>query len=247
MTTQVYATEVKMQDTTTAISRHEPCVGSDMVADVEKTDIVSFSRAKRGYAAAKRAFDICVSVAMLIVLLPVFVFIAIAVKIDSKGSVFFSHNRIGQNGKIIRVYKFRSMVSNSADMFARFTPAQKAEFEQNFKLEHDPRVTRAGRFLRKTSLDELPQLINILKGDISFVGPRPVVEYEIYKYGDKAEKLVSVKPGLTGLWQINGRSCITYADRVDMDMFYIDNCSFPLDVKIFFLTIFAVLRRKGAI
>jgi lipopolysaccharide/colanic/teichoic acid biosynthesis glycosyltransferase len=218
-----------------------------MVTDVKNSDTAAVSRPHRGYAASKRVFDICVSVAMLIVLLPVFVFIAVLVKLDSKGSVFFSHNRIGHKGKIIRVYKFRSMVSDSADMFARFTPAQKAEFEQNFKLEHDPRVTRVGGFLRKTSLDELPQLINIIKGDISFVGPRPVVEYEIYKYGDKAEKLVSVKPGLTGFWQINGRSCITYADRVDMDMFYIDNCSFFLDVKIFFLTVIAVLRRKGAV
>jgi lipopolysaccharide/colanic/teichoic acid biosynthesis glycosyltransferase len=221
-----------------------------MVTDVKENNVrdnAGAARVKRGYAASKRTFDICVSVVMLVALLPVFVFIAIAIKLDSKGAVFFSHNRIGHKGKIIRVFKFRSMVSDSADMFARFTPAQKAEFEQNFKLEHDPRVTRIGRFLRKTSLDELPQLINIIKGDISFVGPRPVVEYEIYKYGDKAEKLISVKPGLTGFWQINGRSCITYADRVDMDMFYIDNRSFGLDVKIFFLTFFAVLRRKGAV
>ena len=128
-----------------------------------------------------------------------------------------------------------------------FTQEQKREFEKNFKLENDPRITKAGNFLRKTSLDELPQLWNIIIGNMSVVGPRPIVEKEIEKYGEYADKLFSVKPGLTGYWQANGRSDTTYEERVQMDMFYIDNCSLLMDIKIILKTFISVIKKEGAI
>jgi len=139
------------------------------------------------------------------------------------------------------------MVQNAEEVLRNFTPEQKAEFEKNFKLDDDPRVTKIGAFLRKTSLDELPQLINIIKGDMSVVGPRPIVQKEVVKYGKYADKLFSVKPGLTGFWQANGRSDTTYDERVQMDMYYIDNRSTLLDIKILFKTVIAVIRKEGAI
>ena len=139
------------------------------------------------------------------------------------------------------------MYSNASEIFESFTPEQKEEYYTNFKLDNDPRVTKLGGFLRKTSLDELPQLFNILKGDMTIIGPRPIVEKEVEKYGDKAEKLFSVVPGLGGYWQANGRSDTTYEERVEMDMYYIDHMCFTLDAKILFQTIFSVLKGEGAI
>ena len=139
------------------------------------------------------------------------------------------------------------MYSNASEIFESFTPEQKEEYYKNFKLDNDPRVTKLGGFLRKTSLDELPQLFNILKGDMTIIGPRPIVEKEVEKYGDKAEKLFSVVPGLGGYWQANGRSDTTYEERVEMDMYYIDHMCFTLDAKILFQTIFSVLKGEGAI
>ena len=152
-----------------------------------------------------------------------------------------------KGGKDIKVYKFRTMYSNANEIFENFTPQQKEEYYKNFKLDNDPRVTKLGGFLRKTSLDELPQLFNILKGDMTIIGPRPIVEQEVEKYGDKAEKLFSVVPGLGGYWQANGRSDTTYEERVEMDMYYIDHMCFTLDAKILFQTIFSVLKGEGAI
>ena len=149
------------------------------------------------YRIVKRILSILCSVISIIVLSPLFIIISLVVKISSKGSVFFIHERIGFQGKKFKLIKFRTMVDNAEDMIAAFTPEQKKEWEENFKLKDDPRITKIGKFLRKTSLDELPQLINILKGDMSFVGPRPIVEDELSWYGDNKEKLLSVKPGLT--------------------------------------------------
>ena len=139
------------------------------------------------------------------------------------------------------------MYENSKEIFENFTEEQKREFYINFKLDNDPRITKIGEFLRKTSLDELPQLFNILKGDMSIVGPRPIVEAEIEKYGKYADKLFSVVPGLTGYWQANGRSDTTYEERVDMDMYYIDNRSISLDLKIIFKTFVSVIKKECAI
>ena len=139
------------------------------------------------------------------------------------------------------------MVDNAEDLIKKFTPEQMKEYQENYKLKDDPRITKVGKFLRKTSLDELPQLINIIKGDLSIIGPRPVVSEELKKYGVNTEKFLSVTPGLTGYWAANGRSCINYEQRMQMELFYIDNLSFKMDIKVFFKTIEAVAKREGAV
>jgi len=139
------------------------------------------------------------------------------------------------------------MVVNAQEVFEAFTPEQKAEFEKNFKLENDPRITRIGNFLRKSSLDELPQLVNIIMGNMSVVGPRPIVKKELVKYGKDVDKLLTVKPGLTGFWQANGRSDTSYEERVKMDMYYIDHRSFFMDIKIIFQTVKSVIKGEGAV
>lgn len=195
----------------------------------------------------KRILDFVLSIIGLIVLSPLFLIIAILIKTGSKGTVFFKHKRIGKNGKEIYIYKFRTMVENAEDLIKQFTPEQMEEFKANFKLENDPRITKIGKFLRKTSLDELPQLLNIIKGDLSIIGPRPVITEELEKYGINKEKFLSVTPGLTGYWAANGRSTTTYEQRMEMELYYIDNISFKLDIKVFLKTILSVIKREGAI
>lgn len=199
------------------------------------------------YDFVKRVFDIVCSLIALIVLSPVFLILAILVKTTSKGPVFFAHKRVGKNGKTINIYKFRSMVTNAEELIKQFTPEQKAEYEKNFKLENDPRITKIGNFMRKTSLDELPQLLNILKGDISIVGPRPVMEVETQIYGNYRDMLLSVKPGLTGFWAANGRSETTYTRRRAMEIYYVKNRSLWLDFKIICKTFISVFKREGAV
>ncbi len=201
----------------------------------------------RLYEISKRIFDIISSSIVLILALPIILIISLMIKGESKGPIIFSHTRIGRYGKPIKVYKFRTMFSNSEEIFNNFTEEQKNEYYINFKLDNDPRITKVGSFLRKTSLDELPQLVNILKGDMSVVGPRPIVEKEIPKYGLYSGKMFSVMPGLTGYWQANGRSDTTYEERVQMDMYYIDNRSISMDIKIIFSTIIAVIKKEGAV
>lgn len=195
----------------------------------------------------KRIFDIVCSLVALIILSPVFLIMAILVKTTSEGPVFFAHKRVGKNGKEIKIYKFRSMVTNAEELIKQFTPEQKAEYEKNFKLENDPRITKVGKFMRKTSLDELPQLLNILKGDISIVGPRPVTEVETEIYGNYRDMLLSVKPGLTGFWAANGRSDTTYTRRRAMEIYYVKNRSLWLDIKIIFKTFASVFKGEGAV
>ena len=202
---------------------------------------------KKVYLAIKRLIDIIGSLIGIILLSPIYIIIAILIKFDSPGKIVFGHTRKGKGGKDIKVYKFRTMYSNANEIFESFTSEQKEEYYKNFKLDNDPRVTKLGGFLRKTSLDELPQLFNILKGDMTIIGPRPIVEKEISKYGNKAEKLFSVVPGLAGYWQANGRSDTTYEERVEMDMYYIDNKSILLDIKIMFKTVISVIKKEGAV
>lgn len=199
------------------------------------------------YRTTKRILDVILSSIGLIVLFPVFLVIGLAIKFDSKGPVFFMHKRIGKNGKPIKIYKFRTMVENAEAMINDFNEEQMKEFQKNYKLKHDPRITKVGGILRKTSFDELPQIINILKGDLSIIGPRPVIEEELELYGNKKDKFLSVLPGLTGYWAANGRSDTTYEERINMELYYIDNRSLWLDIKLFFKTFISVIKREGAI
>ena len=220
------------------------------IKDVEMNSLVNTKtiiKNNRIYKILKRGFDFIASLCGMVLLSPIFLIISIAIKLDSKGKVFFSHKRIGKNGKEIFVYKFRTMCENAQDMIKDFTPEQQKEFKENYKLQNDPRITRVGSFLRKTSLDELPQLLNILKGDLSVIGPRPVIEEELEKYGESKDKFLSVTPGLTGYWAANGRSETTYDERIQMELYYVDNMSLKLDVKIFIDTIKSVINKRGAI
>lgn len=198
------------------------------------------------YDFVKRFADIVCSLVAIILLSPIFIITSIAVKTTSKGPIIFVHKRVGKNEKEIGIYKFRSMVMNAEALIEEFTPEQKAEFQKNFKLENDPRITKVGKFLRKTSLDELPQLFNILKGDLSIVGPRPIVEAETKIYGGYKDMLLSVKPGLTGFWAANGRSNTNYKRRRAMEIYYIKNRSLLFDIKIIFKTIISVFKAEGA-
>lgn len=198
------------------------------------------------YLTLKRLFDIVLSVLGIIILSPVFIIISIIIKATSPGPVFFKHKRIGYLGEDLEIYKFRSMVIDADNFDKYFTPQQKKIFKDNFKLEDDPRITKIGKFLRKTSLDELPQLFNILKGQMSIVGPRPIVTDEIKKYGIYANTYFSVKPGLTGLWQVCGRSATTYEKRVLLDARYVHSLSLLNDLKIILKTFVVVITEKGA-
>ena len=198
------------------------------------------------YISLKRVADILISSLALVVLLPFIAIISVLIKIDSKGKVFYKQTRIGKNGKYFTIYKFRTIVSDANNFSKYFTKEQMEKYKINYKLDNDPRITKMGKILRKTSLDELPQLINILKGDLSIIGPRPVVDGEIEKYGLNKNKLLSVTPGLTGNWAANGRSCTSYEERMKMELDYVENISFKMDMEIFFKTIICVFKRKGA-
>lgn len=197
----------------------------------------------------KRIFDLTASSLAMILLSPVFLFIMLIIRVTTKSSVFFVQQRYGMNGEIIEVIKFRTMVENAEEVLEELiknNPMIREEYNTYRKLKDDPRITPIGRFLRKTSLDELPQLINIIRGDISIVGPRPMLRDEMEKYGKYGKLVLKVKPGLTGLWQVSGRNNLPFTERVRLDMYYINNWSFWLDFLIILKTIPAVLERKGA-
>ena len=193
-------------------------------------------------------FDIVLSSAGIIILSPLLLFLAAAVILNDGGMPIYSHRRIGKNGKRIRIYKFRSMRTDAGDLEKLLTPEQLEQYRTEFKIDNDPRVTKIGNFIRKTSLDELPQLFNILGGSLSIVGPRPIVEEETKIYGKDIAKLLSVKPGLTGYWQAYARNEAGYetGERQAMEMYYIDHQSIWLDIRILFKTFSSVLQRKGA-
>ena len=198
------------------------------------------------YDFVKRFSDIICSAIAIILLSPFFIIISILIKATSEGPVIFVHKRVGKNGKEIGIYKFRSMVMNAEELIEKFTPEQKEEFQKNFKLKDDPRITKIGKFLRKTSLDELPQLFNILKGDLSIVGPRPIMDVETEIYGEYRDMLLSVKPGLTGFWAANGRSDTSYKRRRAMEIYYVKNRSLLFDIKIILKTVISVFKGEGA-
>jgi len=201
---------------------------------------------QRGYLFTKRCIDVVGAVAGLLVLLIVFIIIGLLIKLeDPKGSIFFSQKRVGKNGKEFNMYKFRSMVSDAEAKLAEL-------LEQNettgamFKMKNDPRVTKIGRFIRKTSIDELPQLINVLKGDMSLVGPRPPLVREVKEYTEYQLQRLLVTPGCTGLWQVSGRSNIGFEEMVELDLTYITTRSLTADIKIIFRTIFMLFGSKNA-
>lgn len=199
----------------------------------------------------KRVFDIVFSLLCLTIGAPVFLLIAFLIFLTSPGKVFYSHERIGRGGKPFKCYKFRTMYQDASQRLKTLlseNPHLQKEWEENFKLKQDPRITPFGAFLRKTSLDEIPQFWNVLKGDLSIVGPRPVIQDEIIKYFHvKAHKILTVRPGLTGIWQVSGRSDInSYETRIQMDEFYVDNHSFFLDIKLIVKTIPVMILSKGA-
>ena len=203
---------------------------------------------KTCYECIKRIFDLLISLAAVILLSPVLLVISLAIRLEDRGPILYRAQRVGRGGKPITVYKFRSMRMHADRLEDMLTPEELEEYKKNFKLEHDPRITKVGAFLRKTSLDELPQLFNILAGTLSLVGPRPVLQEETELYGDKRALLLSCKPGLTGLWQVRGRSNVTYEDgrRQALELSYVSHRSLWLDIKILFWTVGAVVRMDGA-
>lgn len=196
----------------------------------------------------KRLVDLFLLIIASPIIIPVVLITALCVKFSSPGPVFYGHKRIGQNGKEFKCWKFRSMVVDADKQLAKLLkdPVMAAEWEKDRKFTNDPRVTKIGKFLRKTSLDEFPQFFNVLKGEMSFIGPRPVTEPELAKYGDMASIILSVKPGLSGMWQISGRSDTGYEERITLDTYYIQNWSIWLDIWIIIKTVYVVLKGKGA-
>ena len=204
------------------------------------------------YKVVKRLIDILGGLVGCVLLVPITVAVYIARKVlkEDDGPLFYEHLRYGKDGKKFRIYKFRSMCIDADKRLKEYLEQNeeaRIEFEENHKLKDDPRITKLGKFIRKTSIDELPQFINVLKGDMSLIGPRPIVDGEIEKYGENKDKFLSVRPGLTGYWAANGRSDITYEERMKMELYYVDNISFKLDIQIFFKTIISVVKKEGAV
>lgn len=227
------------------IAENKTAVNRSMNHYVQGTSSVK----QRCYAFVKRAFDIVASAAALIILSPIMLIAAILVYVDDPGRVFYGHVRIGKNGKPFKMWKFRSMYMNADKMINLLTPEQAKQYYTEFKIDNDPRITKIGNFLRKTSLDELPQLFNVLCNDMSLVGPRPLIESEIQTYyEDTHDVLLAVKPGVTGYWQAYARNNATYqsGERQKMEMYYVQNASLWLDIKILFKTVVSVLRKDGA-
>lgn len=210
---------------------------------------IKMTKYSKSYAFSKRFLDISVSLFALIVLSPIFLIVAVTYFFGSdKGPIFYKHKRVGLNHQTFYMYKFRSMVVGATDILLNNHELYAKFVANGYKLptEEDPRITKFGAFLRKTSIDELPQFLNVLLGDMTIIGPRPVVENELKEYGDDVDILLSVKPGATGLWQATGRSEIQYPERADLEIEYAQNANLWFDFKIMFMTVGAVISGKGA-
>lgn len=209
---------------------------------------------KNVYIVIKRIIDIIGALVGCLALLPLTLCVWMAnMIVKDNGPIFYAQKRIGKNGKEFKMYKFRTMCNKAQEMVKDeesmkkfFTDEQIEEWKENFKIEDDPRITKVGKFLRSTSLDEVPQVLNILKGELSIIGPRPIIDEELEKYEENKNKFLSLTPGLTGYWAANGRSDTTYEERMKMELYYVDNISFKLDAQIFLKTIISVLKREGA-
>jgi exopolysaccharide production protein ExoY len=211
-------------------------------------DIASFKKSKVYYF-SKRIIDVVGALFGIIVFAPLFLLIFLWYQTGkNKGAALFKQIRIGQDNKKFYIYKFRSMIENADVILKENELLYEKYLKNNYKLDpnEDPRITKVGLFLRKTSLDELPQLFNVLKGDMSLVGPRPIVEDELKEYGHKENVFLSVKPGLTGYWQVSGRSDVGYPERVDLELFYVYNQSLLFDFQILIKTVYMVIARRGA-
>jgi len=199
----------------------------------------------------KRLFDIIFSLSVLIVFSPLYIILAMIIAFSSQGPIFYIQKRVGKHYRSFNCIKFRTMVTNADEMLAQImetSPELREEFANNFKLKQDPRITKIGHFLRITSLDEFPQFWNVLIGDMSVVGPRPLVTGELPKYGDAMDDVLTIRPGITGLWQVSGRNDIPYPLRVQMDLYYVKNRNFWLDLEIILKTVNVVImpKNKGA-
>ena len=200
------------------------------------------------YYLVKRAFDIVESMIGIVVSLPILIVVSILIKLEDNGNVLYKHQRVGKDGKPLYMYKFRSMKKLDKPLEEILTPEQLYQYRTEFKIDNDPRITKIGSVIRKTSIDELPQLFNILLGDMSLVGPRPITKEEVELYGKDKSLLLSVKPGLTGYWQAYGRNNVTYesGERQKMELYYCNNQSLVFDVKILFKTVVSVIKKDGA-
>ena len=199
------------------------------------------------YRFVKRAFDIAFSLCVVVVGLVPITLLLLIIRLESPGSPIYRQERVGYRGQPLRIFKLRTMVADSDDVEKHLSPEQLAQWRSERKVEDDPRVTRVGRFLRKTSLDELPQFLNVLAGSMSIVGPRPVVEDELAAYGEYAVAFLSMKPGITGWWQVQARNDATYEDgsRQQLELYYVRHASLALDARVFFSTVGAVCKRTG--
>lgn len=206
--------------------------------------------AKKTNRRIKRIFDIVFSLLTMVIIIPVSIIVMILIMIESPGAApIFKHYRVGRGGTLFPCYKFRSMVPNAKEKLQEYlknNPEAKIEWDKYFKLKNDPRITKIGKIIRKTSIDELPQFINVLKGEMSWVGPRPIIKDEIHYYGKYIKDYYAVLPGITGMWQVSGRSEIGYKDRVSLDVWYVRNWSIWIDITLILKTIKTVLFRKGA-
>ncbi len=197
------------------------------------------------FRATKRGLDIVICSAILLLLLPIFILTALAIAITDGFPVIIRHKRVGQHGKEIQIFKFRTMVRD-ADLVLKQHPGLMAEYEKNFKLDYDPRITKMGRWLRQSSVDEFPQLLNVIRGEMSLVGPRPIVTAELEKYGADQDAYLAMKPGCAGLWQCSGRSRTTYDQRVALDAQYYQEASTWMDAQIICRTFISMIKRDGA-
>jgi undecaprenyl-phosphate galactose phosphotransferase len=216
------------------------------------TSLIPIVQQPRSVALREAAYDALnrlVALFLVLVLSPVLLAVLLAIRITDPGPVFFGHYRVGRGGRLIKVLKFRSMRVDAQQRLAELLASDvqaRAEWERDFKLSDDPRVTRTGRFLRRSSLDELPQLFNVLKGEMRLVGPRPITAQELRRYGSARWHYLSVTPGVTGLWQVSGRNELSYAERVELDRYYVDNRSLLLDASILCRTVLVVTTGRGA-
>lgn len=207
----------------------------------------SNKRNKMPYLLFKRFCDVVISLAAIIILLPLFIFFSAVIFFYDFHNPFYLQERVGKDGKKFKIIKFRSMYSDAGDFEKYFTKEQLEHFGSEYKIENDPRITFVGRFIRKFSIDELPQLVNVLCGQMSIIGPRPLTEKETYFFGESRDKLLSVRPGITGLWQVSGRNALTYESgkRQECEIRYVDNFGLKTDFKIFLMTFKAVLGGSG--